>query len=157
MDVLHLRRDQKDWRAQTRVIALKNRLNSGERRLPACRSRQLAETGNWRRLELRAQKCCRQGCRQLQAGSLCSPDHDALRGVSFRVLAVHVLHNVGLRLQSTCSWEIITLLSWARPVQQALSCCAFWNGEIFPWQACARLAQPAPQANQFHFGVNPSP
>ena len=28
-------------------MTLKNRLNSGERRLPACRSRQLAETGNW--------------------------------------------------------------------------------------------------------------
>src|SRR5436305_1683944 len=124
-------RDQKDWRAQTRVIAFKNRLNSGERRLPACRSRQLAETGNWRRIELRAQKCCRQGCRQLQTGSLCSPDHDALRGVSFRVLAVRVLHNVGLRLHSTCSWEIITLLSWARPVQEALSGCELCKGEIF--------------------------
>src|SRR5882724_8015775 len=150
-------RDQKDLRAQTRVIALKNRLNSGERRLPACRSRQLADAGGLASNRIACAKMLRQGCRQLPAGSLCSLDHDALRGVSFRVLAVHVLHNVGLRLQSTCSWEIITLLSSARLVQQALSYCAFWNAEIFPWQACARLAQPAPQANQFHFRVNPSP
>src|SRR5438094_8837247 len=157
MDVLHLRSRSKNWTAQVRLMTLKNRRKFWGAQAASLQVSATCRDGIGRRLELRAQKCCRQGCRQLQAGSLCSPDHEALRGVSLRVLAVHVLHNVGLRLQSTCSWEIISLLSCARTVQQALSCCAFWNCEIFPWQACARLAQPAPQANQFQFGVNPSP
>ena len=38
-------------------------------------SRQLAETGqSVRSLEIAMQMCCRQGCRQLQAGSLRCPD-----------------------------------------------------------------------------------
>jgi hypothetical protein len=49
-------------------------LHSGEHRLPACRSRQLAETGIGVRMRLRRGRCCRHGCRQLLAGSLCSPD-----------------------------------------------------------------------------------
>src|SRR6266852_1149189 len=48
---------------------------SGEHRLLACRSRQLAETGEIHLVALKSSvgKCCRQGCRQLQASSLCSP------------------------------------------------------------------------------------
>ena len=48
---------------------------SGERRLSACRSRQLAESGiSVRTSEFVARRCSEQGCRQLQAGSVCSPE-----------------------------------------------------------------------------------
>src|SRR4029453_1562088 len=49
---------------------------AGERRLPACESRQLAQAGASSRYlkKLHVQRCCRQGCRQLHASSLCSPE-----------------------------------------------------------------------------------
>src|ERR1700747_1590859 len=51
--------------------------SSGERRLPACSVRQLAErTGI--RFKRRDQKLLAPGCRQRQAGSLCSPEMSAI-------------------------------------------------------------------------------
>ena len=52
---------------------------SGERRLPACRPRQLAEVGDFgRNSDFVARRCFEQSCQQLQAGSLCAPELKAL-------------------------------------------------------------------------------
>src|SRR5215510_7580024 len=69
-------------------------------------------------------------------------------------LAGAPLHNVNARLQSTCSWEVITSPSWARPGPPAASCCAYWNGEIFQWQVCVRLVRRDQLGNQLSFAVN---
>jgi hypothetical protein len=63
--------------AATDVKALRG--DSGERGLLACRSRQLVETGTTSPLSVCCEECCRQGRRQLQAGSLCSPESAAPR------------------------------------------------------------------------------
>ena len=42
-------------------------------------------------------------------------------------------------LQSRCSWEVIISPSSARLAPPGASYCAFWNGEIFPWQLCVPI------------------